>query len=125
VRSRPAQCRSTAPREHNVGGGPRLDEAVHAAGDERLAVRREARDLRVALLSKLDRALEERGEALHLVARAGRLAAEQVERGARRQQALVLLPARARARGRPTVSTRRLGGEGAAGRVSAVERKLA
>ncbi len=119
MRSRPAQCRSTAPREHNVGGGPRLDEAVHAAGDERLAVRREARDLRVALLPKLNCALEERGEALHLVARAGRLAAEQVERGARRQQALVLLPARARGRRAPAVRAWRLDGNGAAGRAPA------
>ena len=71
-----------------------LYEAVDAAGDEHLAVGRETRDLWVALLAELEAALELRREALHLVARPGRLPAEQVERRARRQQPLPLLPAR-------------------------------
>ena len=83
-----------------------LDEAVDAAGDQQLAVRREGRHLRVALLAELDAAVQRRRVRLHLVALPLRLAPEQVERRARRQQALVLLPAhggshRALRQGRP------------------------
>jgi hypothetical protein len=46
----------------------------------------------MALLAKLEAAVQGDREALHLIALASRSAAEQVESGARRQQALVLLP---------------------------------
>jgi len=51
--------------------------------------------LGVALLAELEAAVQCCGVPLHLVPLARRRAPEQVERGARRQQPLVLLPAAA------------------------------
>lgn len=76
------------------GAASDLDEAVDAAGDEGGAIGREARGLGVGLLPELEGAVQLRGEALHLIVRALRLAPEQVEGRARRQQPLCLLPGR-------------------------------
>ena len=70
-----------------------LDEAVHTAGDEHLAVRREAGALRVGLGAELDGAVQEGGEALHLILLPLSCAPEQVKGSARRQETLRLLPA--------------------------------
>lgn len=80
----------SSPLQHSPP--PHLHKAVHAAGDQQLAVGREGGALGVRLGAELDLAVEVCGEGLHLVPRPRRRAAEQVKGGTRREQALLLLP---------------------------------
>lgn len=72
-----------------------LYEAICAAGDQHLAIRGEDSTLRVALLAKLDGAVQLAGVSLHLIPSALSCAAEQVKSCAWRQQPLMLLPVHA------------------------------
>ena len=78
----------------DLAGGevPHLDEAVHAPGDEVLAVRTEEGGLDVGLGAELDLSGELGGKLLVLLLPHGGLASEQVNLGTGGQKTLVLLP---------------------------------
>ena len=72
---------------------PDLNEAIHAASNEHLAIWREAGALCVALGAELDGTVQKGREAFHLVLLALRRPSEQVKGCAGRKQPLRLLPA--------------------------------
>ena len=74
-------------------GSTHLHKSVHAACNQQLAVGREGGALCVALGPKLYLAVQVGGEGLNLVTGPSSCAPEQVKRCARRQHALLLLPA--------------------------------